>query len=155
MQKIREEGLSLPGEAEDKCCWCIPLKIGVILIGVGIIGSAVNMVIGGVSMLGANFLLGILLCASAAPILLSSWMYIKWFRNMEDADAKNGLFKACLFCIFSWICYAVVGLILCLTTTGFTIGMWIGPYLITSLIVGLIYLYYAGACKKYAKSTTS
>ena len=33
----RKVGMSLPGEADDKCCWCIPIKIGVILIGVSMI----------------------------------------------------------------------------------------------------------------------
>ena len=41
MQAATKQGISLPGEAEDKCCYAVPIKIGVLIIGIGIVLSAV------------------------------------------------------------------------------------------------------------------
>ena len=152
MQKLREEGLSLPGEAEDKCCWCIPLKIGVILVGIGMIASAVSIVIAGLGLLGtgATFIFGVLEIAAVAPMVLGSYFYIRWFMSMEDNDRKQGLFKACLLCVLSNIAYIIVGLVMSLTSEYMTFGGWFVSGLIPYAIVSVLYLYYAGAAKKYA-----
>ena len=38
---IPKVGITLPGEKSDMCCWCIPIKCGVIIIGIFIILQAV------------------------------------------------------------------------------------------------------------------
>ena len=42
LEKIRDEGLSLPRERADRCCWCLKIQIGVIIIGILMVMSAVN-----------------------------------------------------------------------------------------------------------------
>ena len=40
-----KERIKLPGESEDKCCWCVPIKVGVIIIGVFMILYGVNCIL--------------------------------------------------------------------------------------------------------------
>ena len=113
MQKIRESGLTLPGEASDRCFWCIPLQIGVILIGILLVASAANQVITALTLSADSrtFLQFVLLIIATAPNVLGAVYYIRWFMNMEDADRKNGTFKACMLVVLSCFCFAIVELI--------------------------------------------
>ena len=54
MQAATKQGISLPGEAEDKCCYAVPIKYGVIAIGAGIVYSAVMSVFAGLRMLSTD-----------------------------------------------------------------------------------------------------
>ena len=149
MSKIMENGLSLPGEPEGKCCWCIPLKIGVILIGLSMIATAISNVLLCLGNLGDHFIYGVLFGAAAAPILLGVFYYVKWFMAMEDSERKNGLFRACLMVIFTSVITVGVFVIMTLLVEGVTFGSLI------SRIVGyginaVFFLYFAGACKKFA-----
>ena len=90
MQAATKQGISLPGEAEDKCCWCIPIKIGVLLIGIGVILSAVSNVLAGLTLLGAYFIYGVLFLAAQAPLLMSAFYYIKYFQN-DNKETREGL----------------------------------------------------------------
>ena len=40
-----KEGIQLPGEEPDKCCWVLPIKVGVIVIGVLIILMALQSIL--------------------------------------------------------------------------------------------------------------
>ena len=42
-------------EGADKCCFCIPIEIGVILIGLLIILSGINNILEVLNILGRNF----------------------------------------------------------------------------------------------------
>ena len=98
-----KDGLSLPGEADDKCCWCVPIKIGVILIGISMILSAVSMVHNCVVFIGlggTNFIYGVLMGVAAAPLVLGAWFYIKFFMA-DSADTRGGLAKACMMVILA------------------------------------------------------
>ena len=113
MQAATKQGISLPGEAEDKCCWCIPIKIGVILIGIGIVLLAVSGVLNGLGVMGlggALFLYGVLLIAAQAPLLLSASYFISYFRG-DTKETREGLQKACMLAILTSFAIAAVYLV--------------------------------------------
>ena len=87
-----KEGLSCPGEAEDKCCWCIPIKIGVILIGISMILLAASMVLLSLLFIGTEglFIYGVLMGVAAAPLVLGAWFFLK-FCMADSADTRAGM----------------------------------------------------------------
>ena len=96
--------MSLPGEADDKCCWCVPIKICVILmIGINMILSALLMVQNCVVFIklgGTYFIYGVLMGVAAAPLVLGLWFYIE-FIMADSADTRGGLAKACMMVILA------------------------------------------------------
>ena len=144
MQAATKQGISLPGEAEDKCCYAVPIKYGVILIGAGIVYSAVMGVLAGLGMLGSAFIYGVLYLAAQAPLALSAWYFISFFRG-DTKETREGLQKACMLTILSAIAVAAVLLVQGLMAGNFLIGVIIGP-----AITFVIYTYFAGVCKRYA-----
>ena len=147
MQAATKQGISLPGEAEDKCCWCIPIKIGVLLIGIGIIYSAVVNTLGGLTLLGANFIYGVLFLAAQAPLLLSAFYYIKYFQN-DSKETREGLSKACMLAILTTFAVAAVYLVMVVTGAS-TFGV-VMSQIISAGISFVLWTYYAGVCKRYA-----
>ena len=144
MQAATKQGISLPGEAEDKCCYAVPIKYGVILIGAGIVYSAVMGVLAGLAMLGSAFIYGVLYLAAQAPLALSAWYFISYFRG-DTKETREGLQKACMLTILSAIAVAAVLLVMGLMAGNFVIGVIVNP-----AITFVIYTYFAGVCKRYA-----
>ena len=146
MQAATKQGISLPGEAEDKCCYAVPIKYGVIAIGAGIVYSAVMGVLAGLRILGLDggFIYGVLYLAAQAPLALSAWYFISFFRG-DTKETREGLQKACMLTILSAIAVAAVLLVQGLMAGNFLIGVIIGP-----AITFVIYTYFAGVCKRYA-----
>ena len=145
-----KEGLSLPGEADDKCCWFVPIKIGVIIIGICMILSATSMVFNAFTWItsgGAFFIYGVLMGAAAAPLVLGAWFYIKFFMA-DSADTRAGLTKACMLVILAQTC--AFGVVVVMTIIGpYTIGTAFS-YLISMGITVIIFFYYAGVAKRFA-----
>ena len=52
---IIKNGINLPGDGEEKCCWCFPIKCGVHVIGVfGFIFGVVNCITMGLGTMAAG-----------------------------------------------------------------------------------------------------
>ena len=150
-QKVMNNGISLPGEPSDKCCWFIPLNIGVIIIGIGMIATAASNVLAGLATMGEKglFIYGVLELAAQAPILLGAYYYIMYFMDMENAEKRDGLFRACLMVLFSSVLtlgVQVVSLVLGVSTFEVVLHG-----LIQNGLASVLYLYFAGTCKKYAE----
>ena len=95
-------GIKLPGEAADKCCWCVPIKCGIILVGVGIILNTISMIITGLAFFDVELVIwGILFLVTAIPMVGSAFFFIKWFMKMDDPDTKAGLAKGCFLVVVS------------------------------------------------------
>ena len=144
MQAATKQGISLPGEAEDKCCYAVPIKYGVILIGAGVVYSAVMGVLAGLAMLGTYFIYGVLYLAAQAPLALSAWYFISYFRA-DTQESREGLQKACMLTILSAVAVAAVLLVLGLMAGTFAVGVIFPP-----AITFVVYTYFAGVCKRYA-----
>ena len=145
MQAATKQGISLPGEAEDKCCYAVPIKFGVILIGAGIVYSAVMGVLAGIAMLTPqNFIYGVLYLAAQAPLALSAWYFISYFRA-DTKESREGLQKACMLTILSAIAVAAVLLVMGILGGSLVISVIFAP-----AITFVVYTYFAGVCKRYA-----
>ena len=142
-------GITLPGEADDKCCFCIPIKPGVIIIGIFIILWAVEMILGAVNWLGIASLtiFGIIQLCAVVPMLLAAWYYISWFRA-DSAATRVGLSRACMLVILSSLIslgIQVIMLVLAKNTFSGLISNFI-----SAAIVCVVYFYYAGVTKRFA-----
>ena len=148
MKKV--PGIKLPGEAEDKCCWCIPIKPGVIIIGVLMILWALSALLTFIDWIGVDgyLIYAILYLLCIAPIVLGAFFFVKYFMKMDDKERKEKLEKSCMLVILSSIIAFIISLLMVILGDN-TFGNVISQ-LITSLIVAVIYLYYAGVCKRFA-----
>jgi len=79
---ITKDGISLPGEKDDKCCWCVPIKIGIYLIGTLMIIYGLICALQCIKGIGtgSTFIYGVLYGVSAAPIVMGGLYFIKFFR---------------------------------------------------------------------------
>ena len=144
-----EEGVALPGEAEDKCCWFLPIKIGMYLIGALMIGDAISNVLKCIELLSVNFIFAVLYGAAAAPIVLGCVYFIRFFMSMDDSERRNGLFKACMLTILSNICTLAIAIVMFFTVTGTTFAN-VMVVLIVSGVSSVLFAYYAGVSKRFA-----
>ena len=156
MSYTKEDGITLPGEAKDKCCWFIPIKMGVYAIGIIMClwaFNAVRMALAAFGMMGTSgmyLIYGIGYAVSAAPILLGAWFFIKFFRAPDDADTRAGLKHACMLVILSSLILAGIAAIQFLLVTGATFSVLLNA-LISAGITSVCYFYYAGVCDRYVK----
>ena len=151
-----KEGITLPGEAKDKCCWFVPLKPGIYIIGVFMCLWAFNAIrlalfaFDMMSVSGQWFIYGVGYAVSAAPIILGAWFFIKFFRNPDEKEARDGLSKACMMVILSSVILCGVAVVQFLLLTGFGFGNFLGA-VISAAITAMVYFYYAGVCRRYAE----
>ena len=154
-----KEGMSLPGEADDKCCWCMPIKIGVILIGVSMILCAVSTIYhagyfinyghgGWENLMGPNYCFGILMGFAGVLIVLgAAWFYIKFFMA-DSAATRAGLAKACMIVILAQSClFGIQVFMLIYRYQTFEVAI---SYLVPMAISNIIFIYYAGVAKRFA-----
>ena len=86
------------------------------------------------------------------PIIYAGFLFFKFFQK-DSSDTRADLQKACVFVAFSLIAQAVWFIIYFAAiysypyNSGFIYGSHVGPYVINAVV----YLYYAGVCKRYAK----
>ena len=115
--------IKCPGEADDKCCWCFPIKIGVMIIGIFMILYAISMVVTLFDWLGLGggwVIWGILYAICAIPIIVGAVFYIRYFMDMENADRKAGTTKACLCVIVSAFLAVIVAILVFIIQEGAT-----------------------------------
>ena len=148
MKDLKENGLALPGEDPTKCCWCIPIKIGMIICGVLILLYFLQFIQIILWWFDYGFVVyGILYVIAAAPMGLSCFWYVKWFMKIDDKERKANLMKAQLMVILSaLISFAIqiVALIVGDQTFGGVVS-----YFITAIVYMIVFLYYAGVAKRY------
>ena len=142
-----KNGISLPGEGDEKCCWCLPIKIGVYIIALGFFGWAFRGISWGITVLSTSVLWGVLFIVAAAPAVLAALLAFKFCKSPNDADARGEMAKGCLLCVLSMAAYAVVFLIWGLVNGG--LGAAIGQ-LISYVIDALFYFYFMAVCNRYA-----
>ena len=144
------EGMKLPGEAPDKCCWCFPIKCGMITIGIFYVLNAIEMVFNVLDWFrwGPSAIIwAILYAICIVPLVIGSVFFIKWFMKMGDADAKAGVAKACFLMVVSQVLSVIVAVLAAVIYDGYTFGAAISV-LISAVINSLLYLYYAAASKR-------
>ena len=145
-------GFKLPGEGDDKCCWCLPIKVGVYLIGIFMVLGGVMGVLAGLTILGlasSYFIWGVLYLVAIAPIVMGAIFFIKFFRNPDDADARLAASKACMLCILSNVIMAAIVVLMMVLTDMYAAGGFVNG-IMSPAINSLFYFYYAGVCKRYA-----
>ena len=111
VMKLKDEGIQLPGEKKDKCCYFIPVKVGVMVIGVIMILYAISLFLDCIDWLrqkGARKTYGVMFIVAAAPILVGGVFFGMWFAKMGDGDRKKKTTTACLLVILS----AIISLII-------------------------------------------
>ena len=143
-----KEGITLPGETEDKCCWCIPIKIGVTVIGVFVLLSCVGVVFEGLGAMDYDSIFGILILCTCAPIVLAGIKYVQWFKD-DSQETRMGCSTACMLMIVAELAVAAVYLVFALTAASVEMS-WALSYIIGAGISSVIWFYYAGVCKRYA-----
>ena len=65
---------------EDHCCKCIPLTLGIKLLGVWVIISTILMILGGLHVIDASALWGIISLAMCVGPAFCSFRFFQWFR---------------------------------------------------------------------------
>ena len=139
-------------EDKDKCLFCIPIDIGVKLIGVLICLGAINAV-QAILQFNASYYddyFVIVYGVCAAPLIYSAILFIKYYMK-NSSETRAALPKACIFVIFS-------GVATCVWTLVYLLGLhyrtyWANEFLRTCLLCAIycvLYLYFAGVCQRYA-----
>ena len=108
---ISKEGITLPGETEENCCWFIPIKAGIYIIGIFMCLWAVNLILQCVNNINDYFMWGVLYGAAAAPIILGAYFYVRFFQMPDDKERRLGLQKACMLVILSAIASSAISLL--------------------------------------------
>ena len=109
-----DKGIKLPGEGDDKCCFCVPIRPGLYIIGALMVCWAVNALTHCFNNLGMghdNLIYGFLYGAAAAPIVIGAYLFIRFFMAPDDSERREGLVKACMLVILSSVAVAFIGFI--------------------------------------------
>ena len=103
----------------------------------------------GLGLLGTNggFIYGVLLLAAQAPLLLSAWYFITYFRG-DTKETREGLQKACMLAILT--AFAVAAVYLVMVILGYNTFGTVISQIVTGGVTFVVYTYFAGVCKRYA-----
>ena len=135
-------------EDPNKCCFCIPIDIGIILIGLGIVYNAVFGTLGVVAGLSVNFIASVILGVLLLPLLIAAYYFVQYFRNRSDKDARANLPVACVYSAISTLA-STVWVFLGIILYGFTLSTVVTASL-SSGISFLLFSYCYGVCKRFA-----
>ena len=144
-----KNGLNLPGDKEDKCCWCLPINIGVILIGLGFIGwafRAIQFALLNIQVGGSFLIWGILYAVCSAPMVLASLMFLKFCKDRNATDGREGMEKGCTLTVLGLVALSIVTLISGIVNGSLGLSL---NYVISFGIDGLVYLYFLAVCKRF------
>ena len=144
-----KDGIQLPGEEADKCCWVVPIKPGVIVIGVLIIVVALQSVVNAQHFYVANNLWGILFYCTLIPQVIAAVLFVIFFTKMEDSTARQHTATACMLMIVACIALAVLFLLYPIVYRYAYFSDYLGQ-IIGDLLVACLWLYFAGVCKRFA-----
>ena len=135
-------------EDPNKCCFCIPIDVGIILIGASIVYSAVMGVLQVLNLLSGQFIASIITGVCILPLLVASYYFVQYFRNRSDKDARANLPTACVYSAISTLAqcvWVVLGIVL----YGYTIEV-VMSVAISSGVSFLVFAYCHGVCKRFA-----
>ena len=144
-------GIKLPGEADDKCCFCVPIRPGLYLIGILMVvwaGNAIFHCFQNLGWGGDYLIYGILYGAAAAPIILGAYFFIRFFMKPEESSAREGTVKACMLVILSSIAVGFIALVQWMLLPGFGFGNFVATCA-SAGVVALCFFYYAGVAKRF------
>ena len=144
-----KEGIQLPGEADDKCCWCLPINVGVIVIGVLIIIQGLQSILNGGAIYTNSSLWGILVYCALIPQVLAAILFIMFFIKMQDANARKHTVLACLLMVLSCIFLGVIFILYPLLNKYTTISHYLWQ-IIVDFFTACCWFYFAGVCKRYS-----
>eukprot|EP00355_Strombidium_rassoulzadegani_P002906 CAMPEP_0168612538 /NCGR_PEP_ID=MMETSP0449_2-20121227/2971_1 /TAXON_ID=1082188 /ORGANISM="Strombidium rassoulzadegani, Strain ras09" /LENGTH=161 /DNA_ID=CAMNT_0008653111 /DNA_START=274 /DNA_END=759 /DNA_ORIENTATION=+ len=136
-------------EDADKCCLCVPIKLGVTIIGILMVLSGALGILSLLGTLSVNIILAIIFGASLAPVLVSSFFFLKYLLN-DTPETRAQLPTACALIILSQI-IGLAGNVVYVLFYGASFGSLINQ-LISSGITAVLYFYYMGVCKRFAES---
>ena len=88
-------------EDPNKYCFCIPIDIGIFLIGLGIVFNAVFGSFLVVAVTNVNFIASVILGVLTLPLLIAAYYFVQYFRNRSDKDARANLPVACVYSAIS------------------------------------------------------
>ena len=142
--------------AEQKCCICIPIHTGIVLIGLFFIYSGVRGVLDFLD-LGANphskFLrqaLSVIVSALViAPIILAGIYFLQYLIKDTRATRKN-LSVGCACVILSQIFEVISGIFSYLFYEHSTFKDLLVDFFIVPIVYISVYFYFMGVCKRYA-----
>ena len=139
-------------EDNDKCCLCIDREIGVKLIALCTILTAVRYthVAWTFTVWNDNlYVLGYFLCA--VPTVIAAWWFIQ-FLMKDEPDTRGKLPKACTFVIYSNIAQCIwIGLYWTIGFGNSFVIRWYFNVVWNQLISCLIYSYFTGVCVRHAQ----
>ena len=147
---ISSNGISLP-EGDDKCCCILPLKCGVIIIGLGVIISPFFFMLGALAhKIYLSWLTVSLLLACYIPVLPAALFFLLWMCNDSEANRKR-LPLACKLVILSYIAAGIWGLVVKLTADNEFIAAMVKRHIWSALYGSVIYGYYTSVCHKLSE----
>ena len=141
---ISTAGVTLP-EDDDKCCFALPIELGVKLIGAIIIIQGVMAVLAILPLFAVN-LEALLLIACYVPLIPAALLFLNWFMG-DTKEKREKLSMACKLVILSQLC--LVAWAVC------TIVIWggvfsaVSRFVINGGITAVCYLYFATVCDRY------
>ena len=110
--------VKLPGEDDNHCCWFIPIRTGVVIIGIFMILHALQMVSFAVDFVTVAPIYGILYAIATLPILVGGYLFIQYFMDREATDGKKGTVTACYLVILSYAIVLVIQVATCVVGDG-------------------------------------
>ena len=82
--KPQDQGLKLPGEGIDKCCFCFPIKAGFFVIFLLMLiwaGNAVFLCFRNIDWSGDYLIYGFMYGFASAPILMGTYYFARYFSD--------------------------------------------------------------------------
>ena len=134
----------LPGEGGDMCCWCVPIKPGVIVIGIIVLLTDIMSIKNTIDAAGVNSLQGALWIVTMVPLVLSLVIFIQFFLNNRKTERLS---LACMLVVLACLLQFAIILIFFFTSST-KLDRFLGALIPTAVDV-LLFTYFAGVCKRY------
>ena len=135
-------------EDPTKCCFCIPIEIGIIILGIGIIANAVQLVLAVLSYLSVDLVQAIVTGVLIVPLLVAAFYFVQYFRDREDKDNRGNLAVGCVYAAITCLAQAVWYFLMTIIY-GTELSVVLNQ-VISAAITFLIFAYCYGVCKRYA-----
>ena len=131
-------------EDPTKCCFFIPIEIGVIIMGISIILSAVQLVLGVLQYLSYDFIFAVVLGVLGVPLCIAAFYFAMYFKDRENKDGRANLPKGCVYACITGLAQALWYVVWWLIQ-GYGLGNIVSQ-IVSAVITFLIYAYCRGVC---------
>ena len=110
MTEFKYDPEQFEGGAEDKCCICIELNLGVKIL--SIFGAIIGVAYAALGVLGilANLFVGLILVAFSLPQIAAGWLFIQYLKE-DSKDTRDGLVKAGTYQLLASLLQAASGVL--------------------------------------------